>query len=150
MAHFHFRFDALRRYREYRRDLVRMLFAQILADRDGLLRQRQARHAQHLRQFEEIRRCTAPGSVDVDGAAARRYHAGQITLDVAQLERQIGLVERQLESCRAALASAEKDVDVLDRLEQKQRKAFDYEQARREQLALEDAWHSARFPEYAA
>jgi flagellar protein FliJ len=147
---FRFRFDALRRYREYRRDLVRMLFAQILDDRGRLLGQRQDRHAQHLRQFEEIRRCTAPGSVDVDGAAARQYHAGQITRDVVQLERQIEVVEQQLESCRAALASAERDVDVLDRLEQKQRKAFEYEQARREQLALEDAWLSVRYPEYAA
>jgi flagellar export protein FliJ len=149
VAHFRFRFDALQRYREYRRDLVRLLFAQVLQEREQLLSERRAKHAQHLRQFEEIRSATAKGNVDVDAAAARRYHAGQITMEVVQLERQIVLVEEQLEACRSALVAAEKDVDVLERLAEKQRRTFEYEQGRREQLALEDAWQAARFAEYA-
>lgn len=126
-----------------------MLFAQILRDRERLLSERQARRAQHLQQFEEIRGYTKAGNVDVDAAAARRYHAGQITLDVFQLERQIELVEQQFESCRSALVDAEKNVDVLKRLEEKQRRRFEFEQARREQNAMEDAWLAARFAEYA-
>jgi hypothetical protein len=127
-----------------------MLFAQILHDREQLLAQQRGRLAQHTRQVKEIRGYTAPGSVDVDAAASRRYHAGQINVDVVLLERQLGLVEQQLESCRAALVAGEKDVDVLKRLEEKQRTKFEYEQGRREQLAMEDAWQAARFAEYTA
>ena len=148
MATFRFRYLAILRYRESRRDHVRSLFAEILAERETLLLQRQQTNSLHANQFEEMRRLSATGIVDIDATVLRRYHAGQLTADVRVLDHRISLVDQQLEACRKALTLAEQETEVLERLMRKQQSQFEYEQGRREQTALEDAWLSSRFEEF--
>ncbi|MFQ5732563.1 MAG: flagellar FliJ family protein [Planctomycetaceae bacterium] len=144
MTDFQFRFARVLNYRNHRREVVRRLFAQVLAQRDALLARRSEVESNRRRQLAQMRDRFGRGTVDVDGTASRRFHAGQLTADIAGLERQIQLTDQQLHSCRDALSAAERDAQVLERLEEKQRQEFQAGINRRNQLELEDAWQSAR------
>ena len=118
---FRFRFAAVLKYRSHRRDLVRLVFAQILARRQELIEQRSQMESDRQSQFSRMRELAGPGSVDVEGVSTRRFHSGRILGDIATVDQEIHLTDQQLSACRAALVAAEQDVEVLEKLEARQR-----------------------------
>jgi len=145
---FIFRFEALLRYRRYRRDLVQTLFAGVLRQRDHFQSELERIEANRGRQVDEIRQRSGRGAVDVDAAITRRLHAGRLAVKSATVMQNLRVIDQQAESCRVALLQAERDVSVLETLRDRQRRRFEYEQLRREQREMEDAWLSSRFGEY--
>jgi flagellar protein FliJ len=139
---FVFSLSALLKYRKNRREHCQRLLAQVLADDAVLFSQRQKLLAERDRQFEEIRALSRRGRVTVDGAAARRYHSLQLLGSVRGIDEKRQVVAQQLQLCRQALAKADADVKVLERLEEKQRADFAYHAERRAQHEREDAWNA--------
>lgn len=144
---FVFKFAALLRIRRHRRDQCRQLLAEVLSDIRALEVQRAELEQRRTGQLDELRSLGRPGPVDVDRAAARRYFAGQLVGELAGLARRQELVEQQLELCRQTLVKADQDVKVLEKLEEKQRAAFQFESERRGARELEEAWQAARLTE---
>ncbi len=149
MSGFLFRFEALLKYRCYRRDLLSSLLAQIVAQKTNIEDQRLALQQKRAHQIDEMRGMTDLGSIDIDAMASRRFHAGSLTIETAHVDRQIQLVDEQLEACRQAVITAEQDVETLERLKTKQRTKHEFEQQKRQQRELEDVWISAHAGEYA-
>ncbi|HEV8003930.1 MAG TPA: hypothetical protein VGP63_28955 [Planctomycetaceae bacterium] len=147
MSGFVFRLRSLLEFRRHRRDLCRQLLAQVLAAEANLLAERQSALASRARQFEEIRGLSRQGRVVVEAAISRRYHSGQILLQVRIIEEKRRLVSQQLQLCRDALVKADTEVKVLERLEERQRQEFAYHAERHIQFEREDAWMARRLQE---
>jgi flagellar protein FliJ len=141
---FVFRLRSLLEFRRHRRDLCRQLMAQVLADEANLLAERQTALASRERQFQEIRGLSRRGPVVVEAAISRRYHSGQLLLQVRTIEEKRRLVSQQLQLCREALIKADTEVKVLERLEERQRQEFAYHSERHNQFEREDAWMARR------
>lgn len=147
MPRFAFRFEALLNYRRNRRDLCRNLLAQLIADDRRLRDLRHSIEADRGGQFDEMRRLGTVGPVDVDGSVSRRYYAGQLLAEIAKVEQDRQLVERQVAMCRHALVEADRQVKVLEKLAEKQRAEFVYEENRKSARELEDVWQTAQLTE---
>jgi flagellar export protein FliJ len=102
---------------------------------------------QRLDLLDELRKLAATGTVDVDRTISRRYYAARLAGEIHALNRTRSLVARQLEHCRLTLAHAEREVQVLEKLEDKHRAAFEYEQNRREARELDETWVAAHIGE---
>ena len=144
MRIFAFQFDALLKLRRHRRDLCRQLLAQVLASDRELIAQREDLERARLGQLGELRELGREGEVDVDRTATRRYYAGQLAGRSHAVERNRELVTRQLLLCRQALAESDRDVKVLEKLEEREKAAFRYAEERHEARELEDAWRGTR------
>lgn len=140
MNGFVFRLGALLNYRKSRRDLCRQLLVQILADENRLLSDHRSLTSIRNRQFEEIRSLSHRGRVSVEGTAMRRLHSGQLLGQLRLVDEKRKLVAQQLKLCRDALAKADADVKVLERLEDRQRTEFLERLERRAQREREEAW----------
>jgi flagellar FliJ protein len=141
---FQFRLSSLLRYRESRRDLCRQLLAEVLADDRALADLGERILHDRSSQLEEMRSLGEAGRVNVDGSAARRYFAGQLTIEHRQVVRRRELVAKQIEMCRAALVQADRDVKVLEKMKDNQRAEFALEQDRAATRELGETWQSAR------
>lgn len=144
MARFAFEFDPLLRYRRYRRGHVRQLLAGLLGDLATEDANRAALVDQTERTLDELREIGRVGAVDVQAAAARRFHVGTIRVRIGEVDQRRAFVERQIELCRAALVEADRDVRVLERLRERRLDEFRLAADRREQRELEEAWTGVR------
>jgi flagellar protein FliJ len=149
VSRFTFEYDPLLRLRRHRRDLVRQVLAGVLAD---LAREEATHHGLETtreRQLDELRRIGAGGAMDVDGAAARRFHVGVLLGEMRRVEARRRTVEGQIELCRRALVEADRDVRVLERLRERRLGEHRAVADRREQHELEETWMAIRVGETA-
>ena len=149
MKSFIFQFDSLLRYRRHRRDLCRQLLADVMANRRRLEERRAALEVERTDQLGEIRTLQQSGEVDVDRAAARRYYAGRMLVDMLLVDRDQEAVHEQLERCRQALLQADRDVKALEKLRDKQQAEFLYEAGCREMRELDESWMAGHLAEEA-
>ena len=147
---FEFRLESLLKYRRYRRDVLQSLYAGLLAQQQTMVAARVELSGHRDAQLDEMRTLVSPGQVDVSAASSRRFHTARIAAELLQRARDLDELEQQLILCRSELTKAEQDVEAVEKLKEKQRREFEYEQGRREQVELEDAWMSARAGELAA
>lgn len=148
MGQFRFQFDALLRLRRHKRDLCRQLLAQVFASDQELLNRRARVEADRNEVLDQLRGLGGAGqTVDIDRAAARRFHSGQLLVELRLIDRNRDLVAQQIRLCREALIKADQDVRVLEKLQEKQRAEFLYQQERRAARELEEAWLSSRIAE---
>ena len=140
MPRFVFRFDAVRGVREHERDACRLMLAEAQAAEAELRRRQVDAERVRERQLAEMRGLLAGGRVDVDGSAARRYHAGQISGEIRVLEQQLEIARRRVAACREALVKADQKVQALDNLRDRQWGEFQQEQERREAREREENW----------
>ena len=148
MRKYDFRYRALLRLRVSRRERCRTILAGLLSDDQVLSARQKSVDTQRLLQLDELRSLAATGTVDVDRTISRRYYAARLTGELQTLERTRLLVAKQLEQCRQALSFADREVRVLERLDEKQRAEFLYEQNRREIRELDETWMAAHIEEF--
>jgi hypothetical protein len=141
---FVFQFEAPLKFRKNHRDLCRRLLAQVLSDQRSWAERRAALEQTRLDLLEELRQLNDGGSVDVDRAAARRYHAGYLLGEIRLVERNQELVSQQLELCQQALRRADQDVRSLENMRDKQWSEFCYQEERRETHEVEETWRATR------
>ena len=143
MKKFAFKLAALLKLRERHRDLCLQLLAQAMRRDEELLALRKQAETDRASQFDEIRDLTDVGEVDVDGAATRRFYAGQLIGDIGGIERQRTLVAHQIAACRQKLILADQGVKALEKLQEKQLADFRFVQDRREERELEECFRTA-------
>ncbi len=119
------------------------MLARLLADDRTLVEQRRHLQNQRLVQLDELRRLGEAGDVDVDGSTSRRYYTGRLLGQAAVVDRNRELLQQQLQLCRQALMKADQDVKALEKLAERRRAEFLYEDERRTARVLEDTWAAA-------
>ena len=140
MRKFTFQFESLLKYRRNQRDLCRQLLAKVLADDDRLAAQKKTLVQNRNDLLDELRNLSQAGEIDVSRSASRRYYAGQLLGDIRLVERNQQLVLEQLQLCQQVLTKADQEVKVLEKLEERRRAEFLYEQERRTTHEVEDVW----------
>jgi flagellar protein FliJ len=147
VKNFVFKLESLLKYRRHRRDLCRQLLADVFADDRRLLENRAALEQQRAGQIGEIRALHAPGRIDIDRTAARRYFAGHVQTDMLFIDRDRAIVGEQLSRCQQALMQADREVKVLEKLRDKQHADFRYGQNRDEGRELDEMWMATHLTE---
>lgn len=140
MKKFEFQFESVLKIRRHKRSLCRQLLGEILLTNQQLIEQNQ--QLDHLRkaQFQEIRLRQAKGLIDVDGATNLRSYASQLQAQIQTVIANRKLVEKQIAVCKQTLSRAEQDVKAMEKLSEKYRDQFQYEQNRKEAFELEETW----------
>lgn len=138
MAAFTFRLATLLRLRESIRDQRRQDLAQALRAEE-LLRQEQQRVEDELRQLtERARQAAAPGEVHVDTLLEAERFELVLLARRRLLASQQETLQAEIQRRRAALVEANRQVQVLQRLRQRQAERHREEENRREVLALDE------------
>jgi len=144
MKKFQFQFESVLKMRRHKRSLCRQLLGEILQTDQRLIEQKQQLEQLRKEQFQEIRLRQSKGLVDIDGAANLRFYAGQLQAQIQTVIANRKLVEKQITICKQTLARAEQDVKALEKLSDKYRDQFHYEQNRKESLELEETWSATQ------
>ncbi len=148
MPEFRFKFHALLKYRQNRRDQTQVALAQLTQQAASLQSQVDRLRVQRHEQLEQIRGNCVQGTVDVDSAASRRFFATQLEYRAHATELGKQQILERIAGCRRTLVQADQDVKILERLEEKQRRAFVADAQRRDGLELEDVWAAGHCMEF--
>lgn len=143
MAGFRFRLDSVLKLREQARDLRRQQLATALGAERAVQEQRRQIESLRELQLSELRSIVTPGEVDVDRAAARRFHAGSLTLDLLRCDQKLRQLQAQTAECRQRLVLADQEVRVLEKLRETQLQEWTQVQLQKEQREREEAWQAA-------
>jgi flagellar biosynthesis chaperone FliJ len=149
MKKFSFPLRVALKYRQHRRDMCRLLLAEVLADLQKLNEDRASLVEHQDRQAAEIRTIGQAGTVDVDAAASRRFHIARLSMEISLVDHRRETVGQQLELCRQALTIADQEVKALEKLEARRRQDHDQQLERERALELEDTWLAAHRREFA-
>lgn len=139
---FRFPLASVLKYRSHVREQRRAMLAAVLAELARVDARRSAVEAQRELQLNELRATTSAGAVDVDKAAARRFHASLLTFDLLRIAQERALVERQVAAVRAALVAADQAVKAIEKLETRQREEWEARQVKRADREREEAWQA--------
>jgi hypothetical protein len=143
VAAFQFTLLAVLKYREHVLEHRRGLLAAVQMQIDQVAEERRGVEQFRARQIDELREFVATGAVEIDRAAARRYHAAVLTGDIFRLDRHRELLEEQREVVRRAVVKADQDVQVLEKLRDQQKSAWTAKALAREDREREDQWQAA-------
>jgi flagellar FliJ protein len=138
MARFRFRLQTLRRLREIHRDEQRGRLATALEAERILAQQQAALAADAATHGDAQRRLMRQGVLDVNHLlTAQRY---QLALEAQRriLAEQAGRLAEEVERRRVALVEADREVRVLDKLEERQRRQHRESADRREANVLDE------------
>jgi flagellar protein FliJ len=144
MKKFEFKFESVLKMRRHKRSLCRQLLGEILQSAQRLVEQKQNLEQLRKEQFQEIRLRQAKGVVDIDGVTNLRFYAGQLQAQILTVIENRKVVEKQVALCKQTLARAEQDVKAMEKLSDKYRDQFQYEQNRKESLELEETWSATQ------
>lgn len=144
VAKFRFRLESLQKYRENQRDLCRQALAQALAREAELAGQRADVEREREATLSELRALNESGTLPINRAAARRYHAGQLTYRIRQLELQRQQASALVVRCRELLVQADQGVKVLEKLSEKQFAEYEAEVERQASREREENWQAAQ------
>jgi len=139
---FRFPLASVLKYRSHVREQRRAMLAAVLAELARVDARRSAVEAQRELQLNELRATTSAGAVDVDKAAARRFHASLLTFDLLRIAQERALVESQVAAVRAALVAADQAVKAIEKLETRQRDEWEARQVKRADREREEAWQA--------
>jgi hypothetical protein len=143
MAAFRFTLQAALNYREHVLELRRGMLAAVQAQINKVAEERSGVERFRERQIDELRGFVTTGAVEIDRAAARRYHAAVLTGELFRLDRHRDLLEQQREAVRRAVVKADQDVKVLEKLREKQKQDWTAKTIAREDREREDQWQAA-------
>ena len=149
MARFQFRLQSLLNYRESRRDRVRQFLAQLLAKDHELAMERDAVLDRRTALLTEMHGLQLAPQLNVDHAASRRYHAGQLLVEAEIIAQQRLKLGEQIAQCRQALIKADQNVKVLEKLYEQQHADFLVQDEHRQAKQREDAWQAGKLAQAA-
>jgi flagellar export protein FliJ len=137
MAGFRFRLHTLHRLRESVRDERRSQLADALRV-DATLEEQQEKVQTELKVTRASQRAPV-GVVNVDRILQAQRYELMLQSELSAIEQQRKHVAQEIDARRQALMEADRDVKVLEKLEETQRTRWQADQQRREQLALDEA-----------
>jgi len=138
---FRFRLEPVLKLRRHRRDLVRMVLANVLEQaqetdgrHDSLLADREA-------DLNALREAATGGVLDVDRATALRYHASRLSAEMAANRKERQIIAEQLAQVRQALIIADSDVQALEKLRERHLAEYDRKALIAEDREATDRWN---------
>lgn len=138
MAAFRFQLDSLRKLRTIVRDRMRVRLGEAL-QAEGVLEQRQQELHQELLELKQRQRqSVASTEPDVNILLDLQRYEAHVIGQIQNHVKQIKTVQDEVEKRRSQLAEAEKDVRILDKLEDRKRAEFQKEVLRQEALELSE------------
>lgn len=140
MTDFVFPYASLLKIRRQTRDQCRQQLAEALAAEARLVAEREHIERESRLQQDQIAEMTRQRQLDVDGIARRTWHTGQLARDLMSLAADGQQILREIQQRRQALIEADRQVQLLEKLEEKQRAAHETARHRREARTMEDAW----------
>ncbi len=148
MKPFQFRLEPVLRLRLSRRDQVLQLMAGILADAAQWESREQQTRLDRDAQIEELKQISATGRLNIDRSAARRYHAGVLSVELQNIAHHRRMIEEQLNLCRQALAKVDQEVKLLEKMREKQSNEHEQKLLKRADREREEAWLGAHWMEF--
>src|SRR5689334_13830827 len=136
MAKFEFRLASLERLRIHTRDERRAYLAEAL-DAQRKLEERVLELENNLRALRKMQTLGA-GKVNVDRLLDAGRYEMLMRLEQQQAGQQLEAVKVEVERRREMLVAADREVKVLEKLEQTERARFDEEQRRREVKEMDE------------
>jgi flagellar FliJ protein len=79
-----------------------------------------------------------PGAIDIEQLASADRYRKVLRARLATIDREAATLAAEVDARQQALAAAEREVRVLDKLRERQYEQFRYEQARRENNAMDE------------
>ena len=138
MARFKFRLQTLRRIREIHRDEQRGRLATAFEAERILQRQRDALDAEAAEHLESQRRAMREGALDVNWMLTTQRYQLALEAQAKVLAEQAAKLAEEVERRRVALVEADREVRVLDKLEERQRKQHQIAAIRTETKLLDE------------
>ncbi len=121
MARFNFRLKTLRRIREIHRDEQRGRLATAYEAERILQQQRDALTAEAAEHLENQRRAMREGPIDVNWMLTTQRYQLALEAQSKVLAEQAAKLAEEVERRRVALVEADREVRILDKLEERQR-----------------------------
>ncbi len=138
MATFRFRLTTLKRLREAARDERRAQLAEAYRAQEMLREQSQQKRDELAALREMYSDAAAPGQVQVDRLVTTQRFELVLHGDLRVLEEQSRLLAEEVERRRLALVEADRQLRVLEKLEEKQQQRFHYEQQQAQVKLLDE------------
>lgn len=138
-------FEVLLRVRRHRRDQVRLLLARVLADARVIDERRRAVDAERAEALAALKSGTSAGGVDVDRAAAFRYHALRLAGELGGLSKAAAANAERAEKARALLTRADQGVKAVERLQERFEALRRLEAQRRADREATDRFSAVRY-----
>jgi flagellar protein FliJ len=138
MPPFQFRLKTLLAIRQSTRQERRAQLAEGLAAERDLERARGELRQQLADQGQLFMPAGSRRAVDIERLAAEDSYRGVLRARLASLDQDASALATEIEVRQQALAEAEREVRVLDKLRERQHERFRYEQARRENNATDE------------
>ena len=147
MKKFKFRLTTLQRLREALRDQRRAQLAEAF-QADEIIEGQQLRLEQEMADVEgRQREASGPGEVDVDALLADQRYAMLLGAQHKHLRQQREAVAEEIERRRQLLVEADREVRVLEKLEERQRERHRAEENRQEIRQLDEVAGRRMVPE---
>ncbi|MDA1053683.1 MAG: flagellar export protein FliJ [Planctomycetota bacterium] len=138
MAKFQFRLQSLVKLREAERQQRRIELAEAF-HAESLLRQQASQLEQDVREIEKRSRViSSPGRVHVDRVLETHRYKLILKSQIMILDQKEAQLQAEIERRRAALASADRDVRVLEKLRDRKREEHDAAEFKRELKQLDE------------
>jgi flagellar FliJ protein len=138
MAKFQFRLDSLMKLREAERQQRRIELAEAF-HAESILRQQAAQLRQDLQEVETLSRViSSPGRVQVDRVLETHRYKLLLKSQAMTLDQKEAQLQAEIERRRTALATADRDVRVLEKLRERKRAEHDAAEFKRELKQLDE------------
>lgn len=108
--------ETVLRVRRRQRDQVRMALAGLLADARAVEERRQQTEHERSDTLAALRSSTATGVLDIDRAAALRYHAARLSIEIAKDAAESAARTEHVRAAQAMLAKADQAVKAVEKL----------------------------------
>lgn len=108
--------ETVLRVRRHQRDQVRMALAQLLSDARTVEERRLRTEHERSETLADLRSTTMSGGLDVDRAAALRYHAARLSIEIAKDAAEGATRSEHVRAAQAMLAQADQAVKAVEKL----------------------------------
>lgn len=138
MSKFHFRLESLMKLREADRQQRRIELAEAF-HAETLLRQQATQLQQDIQTIEmQSRAISSPGRIQVDQVLDTHRYKLMLKSQVMILSQKEAQLQAEIEKRRAALAGADRDVRVLEKLRDRKREEHDAAELKHERKQLDE------------
>jgi len=141
---FQFRLESVLELRRQQRDRCRLAHAAAVRREHELQAWRARILAERVAQLDELRAISRQGAFDIDAAAARRYYVTRLQVELRELDQRGAELARTAQQTLRALIEADRAVNVLEKLKERQRARFEADELKRETIETEETWLVAR------
>jgi flagellar FliJ protein len=138
MPKFQFRLKTLLAMHESTRQERRAQLAEGLAAEGALERARADLERELTRQGQSLQAPNKPAAIDIERLTAADRYRKVLRARLATIAQDAAALATEIDARQQALAAADREVRVLDKLRERQHEQFRYEQARREINAADE------------